>query len=369
MGINTVQNTSTQEARLLASSAITSGDLVILNEGGTTAKASNQLTTAQHNITTAGLSALSALANKAASTNFAFVANETEFNAVLLGNNVIATAYSGSGGTLTTAVNVSFLSITGAVFQPTIVVTTSANVQSMKIIKLNDSKFVVAYMIGQILSFRVYNNDGTPVSASVTVGTIVTPVSSVCDYAFARISNTSFVLSYSIAGTTARFKMFDDTGTIIGSETTIDTAATSVFNILTHSVTNDFWIFYYRTTGQSARFSRYNSSGVLQGSNTEVFATGAAPQTNFAAALTELSDGKVVILVGNASSHANMYLYTSTGTFSASNTTWHGSSASTSVASQVPRIVPQANGEFYLFTHTSTSVIRINKFNNSLKYN
>jgi hypothetical protein len=365
MGINTVQNTSIQEARLPATSEIASGDLVVLNEGGTTAKASNQLTISQHNITTAGLSALSALANKAPNTNYTFVNNESEFNAVILGSGVIATAYSGNGTTNTTGVNVSFLTITGAVYAPSINVTTSTSVTSIKIIKLNDSKFVVAYMLSQVLYFRVYNNDGTAVSASVTVGTVASPITVVSDYAIARINNTRFVMSYNLSST-ARFKIFDDTGTIVGTETTIDSGSCGMFNILTHSTTGDFWIFYYFPTGPVHKFSRYNSSGVLQGTNTTINTGGAYPNTNLPATVTELSDGKVAVFSGNANQAPNLYLYTSAGALSASNTTWHGNASATALFAAVPRIVPQANGEFYLFNHTSGNTIKINKFNNSL---
>jgi len=365
MGINTAQNTLIQEVTLPASSAIAAGDLIVLNEGGTTVKASNQLTTAQNNITTAGVSAVAALANRFESNVYTFYANENDI-AVLLGNNIIAVAYAGNGSSNANSdVNVSYFTVTGALYQPRTKAEVGSTVGSVKIIKLNESKFVVSWIVNTTLKFAVYTNAGTQVGSTTTVATTASPYGTVRDWQIKRISDTRFVIVYNTSST-ARFKIFDDNATIVGTETQFDTGSVGEFNILIHSITGDFWISYIFVTGTLYKLARFNSAGVLQGTIVTVFSGAATAPTNRTANLTELSDGKVVVLVLNGSSFPNMYVYTSALVVSASNTSWHNNDGGTALNYTYPRVVPQANGEFFLFVSTNIPFIRIWRFNNSL---
>lgn len=364
MGINTLSNISSQEIQVVANTTITSGNLVTLSDGGNTGITSSALTLAQQNVTTAGLSAISAYAQRGGA-NYQFFPYDNN-NAVQLGNGVIAMAYSGNGSQTTTAVNVAYFTIAGGSFQPITTVSSFTNILSIKIIKLSATKFVVGYNANNICYVRVINNDGTTASSEINVATIVTIVNNAQTFNLARISDTEFIVAYSKSGTqyTSCFKRFNDSGVLQGTEVVIDSTPGGLYNILVHSSTNEIWIGYHGNNQQ--KFARFNSAGVLQGAIVIVLNGVSYLANNWSINGTQLSNGNVLYFANNGSGLPNMYTYTSAGVLITSNTTWHNNSSANSITNTIPAVSVNSDGTFLMTIMNGSGYVRIYKFNNSI---
>lgn len=338
MAINTLSNISSQEVKLTASRAFTSGQLISLTEGGITFACSTAISIPNQNVTTAGSSAVSAFALLSPSQSNYGQFTEP-FNSVQLGNDVIAFAYAGDGTTGNTNINVSYLSQGFGLQQPATIVSTDTNIASVRILKLTSTTFVVAWTsTGPVLKFRIYNNDGTAVSSAVTVTSSITSTA-VTNWNFAVTANSDIVIAYrKITSNDFAFTRYNSSGTIQGSEVIVESGSNPDRPVVLGHSNGDFWVYYYRQNATTAwKFARYNSSGTLQGSLTTVLAVSAGLAIqNWGQQIVELGNGSVLMWAMNASALPNGYIYDSTGALVASNTTWHGTP--TLLTNRVPTV-------------------------------
>jgi len=363
MGINTIQNTSSQEARLAASSSILSGDLISLTEGGQTYKASTNLTITSQNVTAAGVSAIYAFNDISTSANYRFFQDDP-YVSDELGNGIFATAAGGNGTTGTTGVTVFYNTDSGAPYQPSTLVTSQVTIVSARIKKIDDSTFIVAWVDSTTnnLAFRIYNNDGTPVTSATTVQSIGAAGIS---WNFNVLNNSDIVFAYrTFTGSNLAFSRYNSSGVLQGTETVVEAASTPRYiSILSHS-SGDFWIYYNRSAATASyKFSRYNSSGVLQGANTTLAVSSQQMFVNWHRGIVELSNGNVIIqMPNNSTAYPDVYLYNSTGTLILSNSTWY--SAFTPQTRFFCPILVQ-DGKFIICLYNNSSRIVLYTFTNS----
>jgi hypothetical protein len=369
MGINVISNTQSQELQLVATSTVNSGDLITLTDGGQPYIVSNALTLAQNNVTTTGASAISAYASRLPSFYGFQSTLDLGQTAVQLGNGIVAVVHQGNGSTVSTGVRVSYFSQAFGGFQPMTTVSSFSGIQSSKIIRLSSSKFVVGYTDGTSVYARVINNDGTTASTEITVNATTSSNSGAgAFYNIFRLSDTRFVVAYNKTTTAGGyFKIYDDTGTIVGAEVLIEAGGAEFFEFLLHSTTGEFWIKWKRYAAtQSHRFARFNSSGVMQGSVVTIANLSNVFAQNMWSSIYELSNGNVLIFCPEGSGYPDMYTYSSTGNSVASNNSWHTNNASIAVSGGCPAMVVNSDGTFWLATITSSATARFAKFNNSL---
>lgn len=341
MAINTLSNTSSQEVRLAAANTILSGELVALTEGNNVYPCSTALSIAGHNITTAGPSAAVSWALVAPTTT-GYQQFQEPLNSVLLGNEAIAFAFAGDGTTNTTNVNVSYLSEGFGAYQPSTVVATDTTVASVRILKLTATTFVVGWLASSTLKFRIYNNDGTAVTAATTASSSIA-TNSVLVWNFAVTANSDIVFVYrKITSNDTAFTRYNSSGTIQGTETIVEAGATADRPVVLGHSNGDFWIYYRRTAATTGyKFARYNSSGVLQGALTVLNTANVTATQNWGQQIVQLGNGSVLMWAINASSFPDGYIYDSSGVLVASNTTWH--SSPTLLSNRVPAVFVESS--------------------------
>jgi len=366
MGINVISNTQSQELTLAASTAITSGNLVTQTEGGLTFPTTSQLTLASQNIATAGPSALYAYNTIGA--NYRTFSDDWD-TVVQLGNGVLAFANSGDGTTANTGVNVFYYTQSGGAFRAKTTVVSTINIGSVKIKKLDSSKFVVVWTAsGATLNFAIYNNDGTVAVAATTVTSAISASGSTL-YNFNVLADGDIVFAYrKITSNDFAFVRYNSSGVLQGSETVVEAGSTpSRISVLAHS-SGDFWLYYYRNAATTAyKFARYNSSGVLQGTLTTVVTNSGNLNMNWVAMITELGNGNVLIFSPNGSNFPDANLYNSSGTLVTSNTTYHGSSNTIALAAVCPFVLVEAQ-QATIFSMTDGNVLSVWKIDNSLNF-
>ena len=366
MGINVISNTQSQELTLAASAAITAGDLILQNEGGQVYKATSQLTLAQQNVTTAGPSAMSAYASLFGT---GYRTHSMGYESIVhLGDGRIAIANSGNGTTGTTGVNVFFISQAGGALSSRLQVVSTAGITGVRLKKINDSSFIVVWNVGGILRFATYNNDGTNVIAATTVSSSLSGGGNDI-WNFNLLTNGDFVFAYrKVTSADLVFSRYNSSGVLQGTETTVEaTSSPQYISVLAHS-SGDFWVYYSRTAATTAnKFARYNNSGTLQGSLTSVLTSNAGFASNFWAQISELGNGNVLMFAADGSGWPNAYVYNSSGTLVASNTTWHGSVVASTVQNFSPFALVESNTAT-IFTINSSSVLNLWRIDNSLNF-
>jgi hypothetical protein len=370
MGINTVQNTSTQELRVTATSAVTSGDLIAFTEGGSVVPASAVISLPAQNVTTAGVSAVQAFVSASSNTTYGGAFSGGVTNAAQLSNGIIAYGFSGNGTTANTNVNITFRTISGGLYQPDIVIS-DTSVNYVRIKKLLNTGFVVQWSAGSVIKFAIYNNDGTVVKATTTVATL--NASSPQRSQFAVTASGDILFAYSKATSTDfAFSRYNSSGTLQGAEVVIEAAsnAENIF-VLVHSG-GDFIIRWYRTvTTTGTKFARYNSSGVLQGSIVTLSSSaGGTISINAEVLAWELSNGNILhIALDSSSSLATLYVYNISNTLIASSATWHGNVNTNIIETTAPSVIVN-NGSitFGTLANVSTGQVKIWRANNSLQF-
>jgi len=363
MGINTVQNTSTQEVRLNASSPVLANQLISQTEGGSVFPASTGLSLSNQNVTTAGISAVSAW-SLASPTTSGYRTFSEPLNSAQLGNDVIVIAYTGDGSTISTNVNIGYFSEGFGAYQPATIVSTDPSVVSVRVLKINAATFVVGWYIGSTIKFRIYNNDGS----AVTAATVVTTSGSggLISWNFSVNINGDIVFAYRKVTTgDCAFTRYNSSGVIQGAEVVVEAASTpEKIVILSHS-NGDFWIYYNRTAGTAAnKFARYNSAGVLQATLITVLSGSVSPIQNWGQQIRELGDGSVLMWAMNGSSFPVGYIYDSSGSFVVSNATFQ---AAAFLINRVPAVFVGVSG-FTIGALNSSNTFTIRNCNNSFAF-
>ena len=321
MGIqSSIQTTLTpgslgsQEILTIAGSVINSGDVVVNTEAGTIFQASDQLTIAQNNSSNAnaGPIVITAVANVVSSN---ITMNRWPSTVAQLGSGDLAIAYSG-GSTLT----VTFRSLSNNVvtFSP---ITISESVSSYRIRRINRSSFVVAWASGTSLRFAIYSNDGSVVLSPTTI-TSSTQSSEDNSFNVACLNNGNIVFAFQHTSNSLSYAVYNSTGGTVLATTTVESSASPLDITVLPQTSGGFIIYYYRSAATAAwKFARYDESGTIQGSLTTVSTTSSgftvgAIDDNLA---IELRNGNIVFQATSSSGWVRLFVYSSTGTLITSN--------------------------------------------------
>jgi hypothetical protein len=318
MGINVLNNTSSQEIITTAGANITSGDLIINAESGFAFAASNALTIAQNNNTTAGTSALTANTNTGSSNFYGGIYySSSKIRTCQLSNGTLVTGYAGNGtGSSTNNVNIVFKTLLNGA--PVGAISISQSGVYWVLVRALSTGFVVLWANGSSeLRFAIYNNSGTAIlSSTVVSGGVYNASNSEC-FDIRVTSNNEIVIAYSISSNGLRFKRYNSSGVLQGTETTVEASITGNYIAINPDTSGGFWIYYYREQASAAwKFAIYNSSGTLQGALVTVASTGSTlSYGDFDSFTTRLTGGNVVLMGPTAASGIpNAYVYNSSGT-------------------------------------------------------
>jgi len=265
MGINVLNNTSSQEIITTAGANITSGDLIINAESGFAFAASNALTIAQNNNTTAGTSALTANTNTGSSNFYGGIYySSSKIRTCQLSNGTLVTGYAGNGtGSSTNNVNIVFKTLLNGA--PVGAISISQSGVYWVLVRALSTGFVVLWANGSSeLRFAIYNNSGTAIlSSTVVSGGVYNASNSEC-FDIRVTSNNEIVIAYSISSNGLRFKRYNSSGVLQGTETTVEASITGNYIAINPDTSGGFWIYYYREQASAAwKFAIYNSSGTL----------------------------------------------------------------------------------------------------------
>lgn len=355
MAINTLSNISSQEIRLTATKTITSGQLIALTEGGPNYPVSTSLPLSVQNVTTAGSSSVFAYQNVAPTQTYQTF--QGDYNSLVqLGNGVLALAYAGNGSITSSAVNVSFFTQNGGAYQPAVQPTTTSSITSVRIRKINSTSFVVGYLVGTSLRFAIYNNDGTVVKAETTVATVQS--GSPLYWNFSVNINGDIIFAYfKVTTNDLAFQRFNSLGTLQGAEVIVQAASSPLPTVILSHSSGDFWIHFYNSSAGGYRFAKFNSAGVIQGSVTVLSNSGSSFVSNYNKSIVELSNGNVLMWWTNASDYPCFSIYTNSGTLVTSNAVWTNNSGSNAVPRGTPGFFTSTAG-FNIATLTTGSLVR-----------
>lgn len=331
MGINVLNNTSSQEIITTAGANLTSGDLIINAESGFAFTASSALTIAQNNNTTAGTSALTSNRNTGSADYYGYYFSGNRGRNCQLSNGTLVTVYNGNGTSDASAnVNIVFKTLlNGAPVSP---ISISQSNVYWSLVRALSSGFVVLWAnAANELRFAIYDNNGTAVLSNTLVSSGIANYSEVSSFDVKVTSNNEIVIAYSISGTNGiRFKRYNSSGVLQGTETTVEAASFSSILAINTDTSGGFWIYYLNSTNSIWRLARYNSSGTLQGALTTVVSNSTEIRYGDLDSLTTRLTGGNVVLIGPgaSSSTPHVYVYNSSGTsitsinFAASNSTY-----------------------------------------------
>jgi hypothetical protein len=356
MGINVLNNTSSQEIITTAGASLTSGDLIINAESGFAFAASSALTIAQNNNTTAGTSALTANTSTGSANYYGYFYSGHRSRNCQLSNGTLVTVYNGNGtNDQATNVNIVFKTLlNGAPISP---ISISQSSVYWSTVRALSNGFVVIWANGsEQLRFAIYDNNGTAVLSNTLVSSGIYNYSETSSFDVKVTSNNEIVIAYSISGPDGiRFKRYNSSGVLQGTETTVEASSVSSVLSINTDTSGGFWIYYFNNTSSLWRFARYNSSGTLQGALVTVASTGSTTRNGDLDNLTTRLTGGNVVLMGPtaASGIPNAYVYNSSGTlvttinFATSDTTY-------ALSGSIPGICLTGTG-FTIFSRGTSS--------------
>ena len=354
---------------LIASSAISAGDLVSNNETGyaTRSLAHFSMTPTQENNTVGGNNALKTVAPLVGATGSG-VGNQSTMKGPFiaeLGNGNIVHVYTGNGTTANTNLNAVIRSVNGndIVSAAVIGVISTDTAIYCAVRKLNATQFVIAWNSNSTLKFAVLNNDGTIAVSATTVATLYGSGSAIY-WAFNVTTSGQIVLAYSLVTSSDMvFKRYNAAGVLQGSETVVESGANSGSGINVLSCANgDFVISYKRSAATAAyKFARYNASGTIQGALTTILT--ASSDITYGAVIQsaiELAGGNIVFQTSNNTSAAyrQISIYNASNalvkTFDIGNDAGYG--LSTSGYSEYLGMCANRNGSFAIASVNGGSV-------------
>lgn len=330
MGINVLNNTSSQEIRMPTGPIpVASGDLILNSDAGVAYVASTALTSAQNNYASAVSSLPSALGSWNQVTGGAgYTGDQSTFNMASmaqLSNGSIAFAFSGNGtSNRNQTVNLSYRLLDGTYATGNITVS-SGNVYQTVVRRMTTVGAAVVWNDGSNINFAIYSNTGTAVKTTTAVGT---NNSASQKFNAAVLTNGYLVIAFQETSTAdCKLRIYDTTGTLVGSTVTVEAGSTPE-NICVVAQSNGNFVVYYRNSSSSiTKFARYNSSGTLQGALTTVrnsaslFSCG-----NLDYLCIELANGNLVMQASNSGLPV-WYMYDSSGTSVVGATNWYNDTA------------------------------------------
>jgi hypothetical protein len=325
MGINTLTTPSAiQQSFLYTNTAITKNDLVISSETGFAAKVPSTISLAQSNNNTAGTSLFSTNASYASSYTYygdASYASGWGNTSAQLGNGDIVLVYPGNGtDNNRDGVNIQIqgYGVNSPIGSSIYIYDTF--VYFVRVAVINSSSFVVCWVGNGILKFAIYNNAGTVITAQTTIATI--SGSSYTDtgalFNLGVLTNGDIVFAYNITGNGATFKRYNSTGTLQGSQVTVEASIPAKYFQVLPLASGNFVITHLNTSSYAYKFAIYDSSNTVVKSLTTISTSNSSyymQYGNFDTSAVQLANGNIVFITSNTT---NYYIlattYTSAGT-------------------------------------------------------
>lgn len=338
--IATTQSDDLGIVTMTANSTIAAGDLIINTDGGRATKATTDLDFSTNNSTTAGATTISTDSNFENSGVWATNSSYRYRSSCELSNGNIVHCFGGNNSSTGQWANFVIRNVGNGTVVSRVQVSSDASVEAIRVYSLTgQDKFVVIWAFGSTIAARIYNNDGTAVAAAFNVFTnnqgpqpVYWAASHLSDGGFVIISN----------GTPSpyplRFRRYDSSGTLQGSETTVEASGNPLYISIAPLSSGGFVVGWYNNTNSRHSVTKYDSSGVIVGSQQNI--SNSATTINKGNwddnQIIELSDGKIASIYGNSSTstlhvslrNSDLSLLkdidlTSTG-FSSSNACWPG---------------------------------------------
>jgi len=364
MGINTVSANTQPNFNGVAGATITAGDLVVNSEAGVFYPASAVLTMSQNNNTTAGPTAISAIANVTTTSNYGNTSQISSYSITQLGNGNIVSLYNGNGTTATTNLTAYTRNIQGAGAVTAFTVTSDTTISYFRVKTVNSSSYVVAWVSGTTLKFAIYTNAGAVVKSATTVS--ATSITDQTNWDVQALVGGNIVFAWYNSSSGLSYSIYDSSGTAVLA-TTVSEASSQPRNIsILRQSGGGFFLYYLNAAASSYKFSRYNSSGTLQGTLTTVASSVSLSAVgcvddNIA---VEMSNGNVAFYAPNSSGYAFYYVYSSTGSVLASALDVSNSTNNTAFANIIPGMCSTPTG-FGVVTTTNGTNRFFNVFDTS----
>ena len=292
---------------MTAGADISAGDLVINSDAGKAAKADAGGAFSNNNSTAEGATVLaSARAVTNESGQWFLSTSRRERSSCELSNGNIVHTFSGNTGDPDNWVNFVIRNSGNGTLVSRVQVSNLTSIESIQVVSLiGQNKFVVSWGIGANIYTRVYDNDGTPVTSAITVFTD-NQSGSARYWHISALKDGGFVVAAnkSVSPYALRFKRYDSSGVLQGSETTVE-ASSNPFEISIIPVSDDgFVIAWYSAVNNRHSMSKYNAAGTLVGSQQNIPTSSSSNngKGNWADnQVIELSDGKIAKLYNHSS--------------------------------------------------------------------
>jgi hypothetical protein len=347
MGFNVIDSTATNvKIKGVAASAITAGDLVGNSEIGKVFKVNEKLGISVTNNTVNGASAVVPITSIDATTGYDSSSLYSISRLCELENGNIAFVYSGDGATESTGLNLRIQNPFLVNVISKITLSSAASITTYRCFKLNPTQFVVFWNEAAVLKFAVVNNDGSIAINSTTVSTM-------SGWNCSRIDNGKFVVVYyKVTSNNCVFSIYNASGVLQGSETTIEASGSPANIAIKSCVNSDFVVSYYRSSATTAyKSARFTSAGVIVGSLTTLVTGGSTLSVgDYNNGLIELSNGNVVAVVPGADAYPDIRILNASNTLLTSIDLGSGSIT----GNEVHCLVPMDNG-FAIFARGSTN--------------
>lgn len=275
-----------------------------------------------------------------------------------LSNGNIVTAYSGDGATPTTNVNFRIFSPLGETVVGQTIIQTGASMVCPTVIVL-PTGFAVFYSGGSaaIIRMSVYNNDGTVVSAPVSIVTDSVSSSASFYWRVALLSNGNIAVAYDqVTSRNLLFKIFNIAGVQQGSTLTIATNENAQLFGVKQAANGDIVLVWHRGNATAqVKVARYTVAGAqvgtiqaFGGQATEFGGQGSQAKHNFI--ITD--DGTVFVMHSNLATAANPEL----SKIDAGNTTRTSLYIGTTTnASGYPMIAADGNNVLFFWVNSGTA--------------
>jgi hypothetical protein len=316
MGINVIDNLSTQLISAPAGSALTSGELLVNTESGSIFGYSNVLSVAQNNNTTAGASAIfAAVPISPGTSGYGSTQEWGQPNQAQLTNGTICVAYTGDDSTRATNLTLQFENLVGGNSAPTIAVSTGTSLAFPTPKALPNGGVVLAWTDSSgNLYYAIYTAAGATTVAPTTLSTGLESASSSGNWVVNVLTNGNIVFLYRKSSGVS-YRIINSAGGTVLGETVVEASSSPTALCIRPQAAGGFVVYYYAGGTSTYKFARYNASGTLQGTLTTIVSgVSSESRNNPDNMCIELSNGNLVFAAQNASSYGRFYIYNSSGT-------------------------------------------------------
>ena len=291
---------------MTSGAALSAGDLLINTDAGKAAKASDGVFSA-NNSTAQGATILASASNVTSESGTWYLSTYyRERSSCELSDGNIVHTFSGNTVSQNNWVNFVIRNISNGTLASRVQASNLSGIQSIQVVSLlGQNKFVIAWGNSTNQSFRIYNNDGTPVTSAISVFTD-NQNGDASYWHLSALNDGGFVIAANknVSPYPLRFKRYNAAGVLQGSETTVESSS-NPFRISIIPVSDGgFVIAWYSAQNSRHSMSKYDASGTLVGSQQNIPSSATYSQSSGNWAdnqIIELSDGKIARLYGNSS--------------------------------------------------------------------